>query len=591
MCYIPVEIDNFSQHIDKHVFPPMDVECTHCGALRFAAEKASLCCSNGKVDLEPLTIPPELASLSSDKKLKRHARGYNQAFAISTIGGIKQDRTVNNGETQTYRVCGKAYHRYGSLFPTEGKQPVHAQMYFYSAQEQDDLRKRVLSNLNKPLLTQIRLILERHNPYVQKFKQIGTGEHGRHEDYKLIFHHFDDKIYNAPSVNEIGAIQDTNTAHQKLDVVMEARSDGKLHYVDDLSSCYDSIQYLLLHPYGQQGWTSTLPMTCRQFYAFHAFARQRNKNNNPLTLFGPLVQQYWVDMGMKLERLRLKYITLHKDKFRVADKPTVDSAINNNNDVAGVKLPSSVTGAPRYFHEKLKDAIKICEKHGGPHVFITITCNPQWEEIRRELQSGQSPFHRPELLVRVFKIKLDEIINDIYDENLFGVAAFRVHVIEFQKRMLPHAHLIVGLKDGESLTSFNRNFIDKYIYAEIPDAEKHPQLYKTIVKHNLHYPCDKYKDASCLKDGMCKAHFPKQFNSTTYQDEEGWVHYRRRSPQEGGNIAIKRSKGKQVAYTNANVTPYNPYLSLKYDCHINVEIVNTIQPVKYLFVYFCKVCL
>ena len=34
--------------------------------------------------------------------------------------------------------------------------------------------------------------------------------------------------------------------------------------------------------------------------------------------------------------------------------------------------------------------------------------------------------------------------------------------------------------------------------------------------------------------------------------------------------------------------PYNPYLLLKFQCHLNVQIVNTIKSIKYMYKYTYK---
>ncbi|MEG0411226.1 MAG: hypothetical protein RR538_09755, partial [Erysipelotrichaceae bacterium] len=39
---------------------------------------------------------------------------------------------------------------------------------------------------------------------------------------------------------------------------------------------------------------------------------------------------------------------------------------------------------------------------------------------------------------------------------------------------------------------------------------------------------------------------------------------------------------------NRNVVPYNKYLLLKYNCHINVEICTSLKSVKYIFKYVYK---
>jgi hypothetical protein len=36
------------------------------------------------------------------------------------------------------------------------------------------------------------------------------------------------------------------------------------------------------------------------------------------------------------------------------------------------------------------------------------------------------------------------------------------------------------------------------------------------------------------------------------------------------------------------VIPYNPYLTMRYQCHINVEVCNSITAVKYLYKYVYK---
>ena len=94
--------------------------------------------------------------------------------------------------------------------------------------------------------------------------------------------------------------------------------------------------------------------------------------------------------------------------------------------------------------------------------------------------------------------------------------------------------------------------------------------------------------------GNCtRAQFPKMHRNTTVRDKKGWVQLRRRQPrtsEHGTRVGetVKRYKGKLVTFNNESVVPYNPFLTLKYNCHINVEYVNTSAPVKYLFKYFCK---
>ena len=43
-------------------------------------------------------------------------------------------------------------------------------------------------------------------------------------------------------------------------------------------------------------------------------------------------------------------------------------------------------GAQRYMTQCYQDAMSIVAKYGKPDLFLTFTCNPNWEEIKRNLQ-------------------------------------------------------------------------------------------------------------------------------------------------------------------------------------------------------------
>ena len=79
----------------------------------------------------------------------------------------------------------------------------------------------------------------------------------------------------------------------------------------------------------------------------------------------------------------------------------------------GVKrtvLPATHVGSPRYMREKYRDACAMCRVLGKPDLFITFTCNPRWREIQEALAPGQQPNDRPDIIARVFKLKLKELM-------------------------------------------------------------------------------------------------------------------------------------------------------------------------------------
>jgi hypothetical protein len=71
---------------------------------------------------------------------------------------------------------------------------------------------------------------------------------------------------------------------------------------------------------------------------------------------------------------------------------------------------------------------------------------------------------------------------------LGGVTA-SIHVIEFQKRGLPHFHMLIWIDKHEITTTLAD--IDRTSCAEFPDKETHPRLHKIIMSKMIHVACGK----------------------------------------------------------------------------------------------------
>ena len=110
---------------------------------------------------------------------------------------------------------------------------------------------------------------------------------------------------------------------------------------------------------------------------------------------------------------------------------------------------------------------------------------------------GQHPSDRPDIVDRVFQVKLNLLVDDITKHSFFGpilggitttfaysfgsclyslhhvhslfaISFFAavVYTIEFQKRGLPHVHIIIWLQPDGPRTA---DKIDSYISAQLPD--------------------------------------------------------------------------------------------------------------------------
>ena len=196
-----------------------------------------------------------------------------------------------------------------------------------------------------------------------------------------------------------------------------------------------------------------------------------------------------------------------------------------------------------------------------------MTCNPKWREITQALLPGQTAFDRPDLLTRVFKLKLDMLLDELYKDGIFGKVIANLHVIEFQKRGLPHAHILIILDQTDRPLSADA--VDEIVRAELPHApapdapaEEHAEynaLVKLVVEQMTHNDCTCEAHPTCMYDAnnkrrdACKAHFPKEFHAeTTFNEMKIYPQYRRRAPEDGG-ATYTTAKGRVI--DNRWITP------------------------------------
>lgn len=295
----------------------------------------------------------------------------------------------------------------------------------------------------------------------------------------------------------------------------------------------------------------------------------RNPRQSTLLFAGRLLQQYAVDMYIKLETTRLDFYRQNQKNLRAElYQGIMDSVLKGEKRGREVGkrivLPASFIGGPRDMRRRYLDALALVQRFGKPDLFITMTCNPEWKEIQEQLYPGQRAQDRPDLTARIFRGKLQDLKDQLFKKEIFGKVAANVHVIEFQKRGLPHAHMLIILKSEYKITTPDQ--YDKFVCAELPNQTKYPELYGLVVKHMMHGPCgEKNKNNSCMLNDQCKYHYPRSYCERTIQGKDGYPIYRRRN----SGLAVQV---RNAQLDNRWVVPYNPYLLSRYNCHINVEI-------------------
>ncbi|XP_042939420.1 uncharacterized protein LOC122274451 [Carya illinoinensis] len=380
----------------------------------------------------------------------------------------------------------------------------------------------------------------RVNPYSRFFRSL--GDLPSLECQKICIRSdpgLDQRVYNAPTSSEVAAIwveDDTLDQITPRDIFVYNHVGGS-HIVQYYYGCYDPLQYPLLFPFGDIGWHQVFRrkrkdsfVSCREYYCYKLQIRENI--NSILLVSGRLLQQFVVDMYIKIETSRLDYFRSNQQHIRselyqgIVDSISVGET-NASRIGKRIILPSSFIGGPRDMQKRYMEAMTLVQRYGKPDIFLTITCNPNWKEISAELKPHEETQNRPDLIARVFKAKLEELKDQLFKWEIFGKVSAYVYVIEHQKRGLPHAHFLIILRRDWKL--YAPESFDQIVSAELPDKNKNLHLYTAVTKHMMHGPCGILNPANvCMKrNGHCKNSYPRQFVRNTTIGNDCFPIYRR----------------------------------------------------------------
>ncbi|KAF7844525.1 uncharacterized protein G2W53_001430 [Senna tora] len=331
--------------------------------------------------------------------------------------GVHLDGNLANGRGGVYsfRAQGAIYHKIGGILPSSSERPIFLQLYIYDTD--NEINNQVAENptLNVELVERLRSILDVHNPFVHRFRQL--AQEPNIENCQLIIR---EQPRNRPQYN-------LPTASEVSTIIVGGEEAGQLNGRD---------------------------------------------------------------------------IVVQSNSDHLMNVP----------DTAGD------------MSERFQDAMRVVGVSGKPDIFLTMTCNPSWDEIRDLLLPGQLPQDRPDLLSRVFHTKFEEFKDDIFNKGVLGEVVAYAYVIEFQKRGLPHAHMLLIVDDDDKINS--PDVYDQIVKVEIPLQSDQPELYTFVLKHMIHGPCGTINPMSpCMQKGKCKRHFSKPFVPYTVQGNDCYPLY------------------------------------------------------------------
>ena len=639
---------SYTEPIQPICFGQMNVECLHCHALHWLDERVkqsdksspifSQCCHHGKVQLDPLPEPPvhlqTLFTADSDdaKEFRERIRQYNSALTFTSFTANEEDVNRGGKGPWIWKLGYTIYHRASSLIPNSVNNPKYAQLYFYDPEEALQIRMNRNTRLNSETMFYLQNTLLDINRFVDLyFHSLEILDRMPSIDLQiriLADPSNDNHRYNTPSVNELAVVMPGDLSHalDPRDIVLHRR-DGDLHFIHDHHPAYAPLHYVLLFPYSTPGWTygielhsskddvenddnesshhkqTTVSQAMWYGYRLHCRAQEFST----IHCGGRLFQQYLCDMWVSTDQSRLRWVETHQKNLRASLYSGLEDAVGHGESDVDlhdlghrVVLPSSYVGGPRYMNQRFQDVIALARHFHSFDLFITFTCNPSWPEVKNALLDGQTASDRPDITSCVFNMYKTSLIDEISKDDIFGPTLGHVYTIEFQKRGLPHMHMLLTLSAERQISS--PEDVDLIIRATWPDPVTEPRLFDIVKRNMVHGPCGRWKqDAPCMRDGKCSKGFPKPFQSETIMTKNGYPIYAR--PEDGHEYNVRG-----FLADNRWIIPYNPYILswyslyflycvftqftmlnlFSYNAHINVECVMSLQAAKYITKYTHK---
>jgi hypothetical protein len=605
----------------KEILPPplyfgsMSEKCKYCGVLFWRNEgivrnkiyELSRCCAGGKCIPHKFdNFPVDLRELFEGKhehsvEFKDHIRQYNSALAFGSLN-CHVDH-MGGGGPYAYRIHGQIYRNVGPLDSEKEDVKIYSHYYIFDPEIAAGKRMENKANedCNYELMFDLSLLISTINPIAESFRMLNDiyqesiNEWFDNEDVPLpnlclrfdSNSNLDENRYNMPTSNDIAAVFVSEDGNVPTDTKLTIFPYGnELQEISFLDKRVDSFLYPLLFPLGETGWDMRNKKIVSIMDYYSSMLHFRQDSWSPLFLAGKLFQQFIVDAYVKFEQNSLSYLRFHQQDLHADSYMGIREHLQNfsteSNRPLGriVILPSGYKSGPRGMFQTYQDSMALVNHFGKPTYFITFTCNPNWREIKENLILPQTASDRPDIVARVFKQKLDELYDDLWDNNIFGTPLCIIYQVEFQKRGLPHAHILLTVDSASAPKS--PEMLDLAVCAEFPNPFQQAPLYDLVAAHMIHHPCGIFNQtASCMQDGKCSKLFPKEFQNFSLFKDDAYPTYRRRN--DGVGITIKN-----VFVNNSWVVPYNKYLLMKYQAHINVEVCTSIKSVKYLYKYVYK---
>jgi hypothetical protein len=472
--------------------------CKFCKALLWSQESSHLCCKNGKLSKTNIFAGSQQFSRSliqdiSDTYDRNYLYDLNIKYAFSRTNynkrkfpGPNVGDLIAHGQTFTRRMYA------GNLFKTE-------------------LAPGILNTIAE-LEENLSLLLPNQSQDNPRSILIDTVEY----------------------IQESGhPVKQNNGNFSDIHGISYFEKDHQIYDIDPL---YENLGYPVIHFNKFNGWDPKSDAGESFLDSIIPRLFEREFDNSILHKSGKLFQHWLVDQFSRYERMKIQYIKkLNKinDYAKTVNEPNGYLDANEAGDEDdGTKLYSSFLGGPRYMYRVYRDSVHLTHvEKAASCLFITITMNIRDEVLARTIGPTKTCLDAPVLAVRLFRLRIEDFINAIRVEKIFGNIKYDLGVLETQFRGYLHVHWLVGLENPVKLKD-----LDELISARLPKKDD-DNLRDLVIKYMVHGPCQGGTFGShCSPSSFskCSKGFPAIYQEESSFVEKGYPNYKRIDPNNGG---------------------------------------------------------
>jgi hypothetical protein len=192
--------------------------------------------------------------------------------------------------------------------------------------------------------------------------------------------------------------------------------------------------------------------------------------------------------------------------------------------------------------------------------------NPYWLDFQA-LKRGDGPYSDSTMATIIFRSKLNALMKFIRSGKMLGNVSAFVWRIEYQKRGLPHAHILLWTDYDTSNVAAIEKVVNVRLprYSPFPDDHNSTSDFRTLIQH---YQLHKHSKRCLNPDKSCRYGYPQPVAEATVIRRHQY--------------SFARDKDEE------NVVPHNPEILAAFRCHHCLETIHSDQCIGYILKYCSK---